>query len=58
MIRLKETYVYTDNFGKKHKMRISPDDISCVPYATADTGIYPLQHSSLPDGISGVFQYG
>lgn len=43
----KKTYSYTDNFGKKHKIKVSPEDIVCVPYATADTGRKPLRIQNL-----------
>lgn len=47
MLKLKKTYIYTDNFGKKHKVRISPDDVSCVPYVIVDTGIKALRVQNL-----------
>lgn len=47
MFKLKKKYIYTDNFGKKHKVRISPDDVSCVPYVIVDTGIKALRVQNL-----------
>ncbi len=47
MFKRKKIYSYTDNFGKEHKIRVSPDDIRCVPYATADTGWKPLRIQNL-----------
>lgn len=43
----KEKYIYTDNFGKKHKVKISLDDISYVPYVIVDTGIKVLRIQNL-----------
>lgn len=47
MFKSKKKYIYTDNFEKKHKLRISPDDVSCVPYYIADTGIEALRIHNL-----------
>lgn len=47
MFKSKEKYIYIDNFGKKHKVRISLDDVSCIPYYITDTGIKALRVQNL-----------
>lgn len=42
-----KNYTYTDNFGKKRKIRASSGEIKCVPYVTVDTGIRALRIQNL-----------
>lgn len=42
----KKTYTYEDIFGEKHKLKVSPKDIVCIPYET-DQGMKSLRDLNL-----------
>ena len=43
----KNTYTYIDHLGQKHKLKISPEDIVCVPYEIIEMGTKTLRDKGL-----------
>lgn len=43
LFKTKNSYTYTDNFGKRHKLKISDSEVICAPYDILPTGNMALQ---------------
>lgn len=47
LFKTKNSYTYTDNFGKRHKLKISDSEVICAPYNILPTGNMALQEQGI-----------